>query len=305
MMYRFPVALAFLIFCVVVSAQEWVEQDDVEYNCGTINAILADYGRHAFARYEGQVASVKDIFERVFPYCPDADVSESEVAEADAGGDATDRAAETPEDGRFSFSSSADGQQPALGPITLPKGLYHFTLVTTDAISVEPITLSDDCGFDFLFKKMRSRKGKASSGIHNLFAAETDCDLILQVQHVQEEWTLDIKRVDPDRPPAIEIATGSYSVSSDDEGYQPVLGPIKVAAGTYTVTATTDDFFNVKPYPLSADCGLDPRLHILFLGPGEASEGAETVIEVESDCILLLDIEGLVDDWTLVFEMAS
>ena len=44
---------------------------------------------------------------------------------------------------------------------------------------------------------------------------------------------------------------------------------------------------------------------ILFLDPEEAAASAETVIEVESDCIVLLDVGGLMEDWTLVFEMAS
>ena len=304
-MFRFLVALALLALCIAVSAQEWVERDDVEYNCSTINAIIADYGQHDLARVEGRAASVKSMFKLIFPFCPAADAARSESAEADAGDETSGRAAVPSQDGRFSFASDSDGQQPVLGPIALPAGLYQFTLVAVDTIQVEPIPMSDDCGRDFKYGAMSSTRGKATSGIQKLYNAPADCDLIIQVKYTRSDWTLDIERVDPDRAPVMEIGADAVTFSSDEAGYQPVLGPITIAAGTYTVTATSDKFFDVMQYPLSSSCGLDSDMPILFLDPEEAAASAETVIEVESDCIVLLDVGGLMDNWTMVFEMAS
>ncbi len=94
-------------------------------------------------------------------------------------------------------------------------------------------------------------------------------------------------------------AENLYSFNSDEEGLQPVLGPLMLPAGVYVFTATTDGYMSVSPQSLSGDCGTDLRLSIFTLTRGDGSDGAQSVVEVEKDCEVLFEIGNTSERWML------
>lgn len=307
-MFRFSVALLLLSLCIVGSAQEWVEHEGLEYNCETIQQILEDYGAADLVRINGQIASVTNIFDLVFAPCPWSDVPN------DAGDEATEPSAATSapmapvievEDSLFSFNSVDDGQRPVLGPIALPQGLYRISVVTNDYIRLAPTTVVGDCGYDFQVKALNLRSGVASSGIQSLYEATSDCEVVFEIELIKGDWTIYVETVDRELAPTIELAAEMSRFSSAELGYQPIIGPVAISAGAYVFTVTTDDFFSVESYALSQDCGLDLGHHIFILGPGDASEGADSLVEVESDCIALLDVHTVDEDWVMDIKRVS
>ena len=99
--------------------------------------------------------------------------------------------------------------------------------------------------------------------------------------------------------------TALYSFSSDEAGLQPVLGPLSLPAAIYIFTATTDGFMTVLPQSLSGDCGMDIGLPIFNLMAGQAADGAQSVVEVEIDCDVLLEIGNTTESWMLEINKLS
>lgn len=99
--------------------------------------------------------------------------------------------------------------------------------------------------------------------------------------------------------------TALYSFSSDEAGLQPVLGPVSLSAGIYIFSATTDGFITVSPQSLSGDCGWDISLPVFSLFPSKAADGAESVVEVEKDCDVLLEIGNTNATWMLEINKLS
>lgn len=102
-----------------------------------------------------------------------------------------------------------------------------------------------------------------------------------------------------------ETSGSDYSFNSNDDGLQPVLGPITLSAGIHIFTATTDGYMIVSPTSLSGDCGSDLRYSIFSLSDGEGSDGAQSVVNAESDCNVLLEIGLAGEEWTLGIEKLS
>ena len=124
-----------------------------------------------------------------------------------------------------------------------------------------------------------------------------------------------IEIIFPACPPATDTATSEtttetdtsspealFSFSSDEDGLQPVLGPLTLPAGIYVFTATTDDYMIVKPESLSGDCGRDLKSSIFSISVGEGSQGAQSVVTAESDCSVLLEVDLVSEAWTLDIE---
>ncbi|MCY3780775.1 MAG: hypothetical protein OXG78_10740 [Chloroflexi bacterium] len=296
---------ALTLVSITSSAQEWIEHEGIEYNCDSLNAILDEYGDHDFARIGNQMASVRVFFTLIFPLCPLSGEAVDVIDESDEIAtveEASDRALPVVENSLYHFNSVDDGQRPVLGPITLPKGLYRFTAVTDDRINVRTPAENDDCGRDFLFSLIDVAPGLASFGLQELIEVESDCEIMLKVQVMWEAWTLDIESVEPETEPTLSFSAGSLAFDSDEAGYQPVLGPVAFAAGSYRVSVTTEDFFIVRPYPLSDDCGRDLDWPLIKVRPGEASRGVEALVVVESDCSAFLDIEWVDEEWAMDIE---
>ena len=307
-MFRFSIALLPLLLCIVGSAQEWVEREGIEYSCATIRLILEEHGDADFARIDGQIASVNEFFDVLFAPCLDSKVASEttgETAAPTSAAEAPPGSAIIVANSLYSFNNIDDGQRPVLGPLALQRGLYRITVITDDAIRLAPTTVGGDCGFDFKIKSMNLRTGVASLGIQSLYEAKSDCEAAFEVLYVADNWKIYIENVDPALDPVMELQADSVIISSDELGHQPIIGPIAVPAGAYTFTATTDDFFTVQSYALSQNCGLDMEQHIFLLGPGDASEGADSLVEVETDCIALLDVKSVDEDWIIAIKRLS
>ena len=300
--------LSIIIFIIVavstlVQAQDWVDQAGMKYNCEAINKIVAAYGDEDFSQSASTVSTtVADWFSGFFPACPIA--SEATSAEADGATPENTAATET-SDSDYSFNSGDDGLQPVLGPISLSEGIHIFTATTDGYMIVSPTSLSGDCGSDLRYSIFSFSDGEGSSGAQSVVNAESDCNVLLEVSLADEEWTLDIRQVTLENTPLIKTSDGNYSFNSIDDGLQPVLGPIFLSAGVHIFTATTDGYMIISPISLSGDCGSDLRYSIFSFSDGEGSSGAQSVVNAESDCNVLLEVSLADEEWTLGIEKLS
>ena len=292
-MLRFSVALVLLTLCVAVSAQEWVEHGGAEYNCNVLRGILAEYGDSDLSRSSGGVMTVAELFAVFFPSCPRDSVEvTSETSETGTSSQAA----------LFSFSSDEEGLQPVLGPIALPAGVYVFTATTGGYLSVAPQSLSGDCGFDLEVGIFHLSEGEGVDGSQAVVEVERDCNVLLGVSNNDDAWLLEIDSADD---LTVETVGASYSTSSALIGLQPVLGPLMLPKGVYVFTATSDGYLSVAPQSLSGDCGFDLEVGIFHLTSGEAADGAQSVVEVEKDCDVLLEIGNSGEAWQLEFNKIS
>ena len=167
------VMIVFLMSSTAFS-QDWVDQAGIEYNCEVLNKIVATYGHEDFLRSDGTVSTVADQFAFSFPACPIT----TETSDSD-----------------YSFNSTDEGLQPVLGPIFLPAGIYIFTATTDDYMSVRPTSLSGNCGSDLKYSIFSISPGEGSDGAQSVVTAESDCNVLLEIDNIDEEWTLDIEKV--------------------------------------------------------------------------------------------------------------
>lgn len=292
-MFRFLVALALLTLCIAASAQDWVEHGGTEYNCSVLNGILADYGDSDLSRSGDSLMTVGELFAIMFPRCPPAaDIKKGETVETDPSSSDT----------LFSFNSDEHGLQPVLGPLTLPAGVYVFTATTAGFMAVVPQSLSGDCGLDLKVAVFNLSQGQGDSGAQSVVDVEANCNVLFEIGNTTSRWTMDI--VAATELESVSV-TGSYSTASDNEGLRPVLGPLALAKGVYVFTATTKGFMAVVPQSLSGNCGLDLKVAIFNLSQGQGSRGAQSVVEVEVDCDVLLDVSNTTQDWTLDIKKSS
>ena len=136
----------------------------------------------------------------------------------------------------------------------------------------------------------------------------TECNLdgalqaIADITTSTEEATIDtLAEIDALISEA-RIACEGFTFSSEEYGLLPVIGPITIPEGIYRATATTPGFFITESTPLSDGCGRDVERSWFILSAGEATEGAQVVIEVESDCELLLEISTATESWLIELE---
>lgn len=293
-MLRFLVVLALFSLCVVANAQDWVEHDGAEYNCRVLNGILADYGDSDLSRSGDSVMTVREWFALMLQNCPpNTDTATSETpVEIDASSSHT----------LFSFSSDEHGLQPVLGPLAFPAGMYVATLTTEDYMTVDSEVISGECGSDLSYFLIGISAGEGTKGAQNVFEVESDCTVMFDVGLVGETWTLEVISAYA----LTSFSTSdSYSFNSDNEGLQPVLGPISILKGHYIVTATTEGYMIVDSKILSGECGSDLSYSLIGISAGEGAKGAQNVFEVESDCLVLFDVGLSDEDWTLEIERVS
>ena len=300
-MNRLFVMVIIFLMSLTSFAQDWVDHAGAQYNCEAINKIVAAYGDEDFAQSAGTVSTVADWFGWFISACPIT--SEAASVEADeASSEAT--AATEISDSDYSFNSNDEGLQPVLDPISLSEGIYIFTATTDGFMIVSPTSLSGDCGSDLRYSISNISAGEGSDGAQSVVQAETDCNVLLEIGNTSKAWTLDIRHVTLENSVVIETSDGSYSFNSNDDGLQPVLGPISLSEGIHVFTATTDGFMIVSLTSLSGDCGSDLRYSISNISAGEGSDGAQSVVQVETDCNVLLEIGNTSKAWTLDIERA-
>ena len=119
-------------------------------------------------------------------------------------------------------------------------------------------------------------------------AADTELEPLALLQAIKE---------------AVDEALSSCSdhvYTSEEEGRQPVLGPIALEAGLWRVTLDTTGFFIASLTALDGTCetrGFGGMYNIMQ-GQGD---NAQTLIESEG-CEALIEISNVTADWTLEFE---
>ena len=98
----------------------------------------------------------------------------------------------------------------------------------------------------------------------------------------------------------ISACSESYSFS-DDGGFPRVLGPISLSEGFYMFTMTTNGAGRVSPTALSENCGSDLSSTIINISKGAGARGAESLVTVEADCDVFLQLSNLTvaEAWTL------
>ncbi len=91
---------------------------------------------------------------------------------------------------------------------------------------------------------------------------------------------------------------------SDDGGFPRVLGPLMLPEGIYIFTMTTDGAGRIFPIALSEDCGGDLDATIMSITKGAGSRGAESLVRVEADCPVFLELSNLTvtEAWTLAIK---
>ena len=200
--------------------------------------------------------------------------------------------------GGYFFSSGEAGEEPVLGPLFLPRGVYHYKAVAVD-MRVWPICLSGDCGDDLEY--LRSWSVMNSTGDYNatrgrsVIEIEADCTVLFDIRNVDGEWALEI--VPAEEMPATGMLVGGYSFSGED-GELPVLGPVFLPRGIYMFTADAGTLL-VKMTSLSGDCVDDLKAYLKSpLYPDEDGLSRE-VVAVEADCYVLIDVRAEEAGWTI------
>jgi hypothetical protein len=96
------------------------------------------------------------------------------------------------------------------------------------------------------------------------------------------------------------VACTGLNFSSEQDGMQPVIGPVEIPEGIYRVTATTEGGIISKIDVLSGECG-GYGGSLVSAPKGQANNGAQVVFE-SAGCEALVSITLSTDAWTLAFE---
>ena len=297
---RLSVVISLVLVSAITVAQDWVEQSGQEFNCDVLTGILEDYGEREMVRAGARTMTVKEMFAALFfPSCPAAGEATETASKASAAGVALDATA--PET-LFSFSSAEHGLQPVLGPLSFPAGIYVFTASTNGFLALSPNMLSDNCGWDLQTYIFNLTMGRATQGAQSIVEVESDCDLLLEIDNATETWQIEI--VPAQSLDSIPLGD-NFATNSGASGLRPVIGPLSMSAGLYVFTAATDGFMALMPQTLSEDCGWDLETPIFNLSMGKAKDGAQSVAEVDSDCLVLLEIGNTTDSWLLEINKLS
>ena len=103
---------------------------------------------------------------------------------------------------------------------------------------------------------------------------------------------------------AARIECGGMIFTSEEEGLQPVIGPVELPEGMYRATLTIDGMGVVELDVLDGSCGDSIGMPVfMVLDMGGAPDGAQTVVESEG-CEALISFSSVTfaHNWTLEFE---
>lgn len=102
---------------------------------------------------------------------------------------------------------------------------------------------------------------------------------------------------------AAKIECSGLSFNSEDEGMQPLIGPITLPEGMYRATLTIDGMGMVSMESLDGNCGEDqfglPLFMVMEMGE---SETQALVDAGGGECLIKFENVTMVDEWTLTFE---
>ena len=193
----------------------------------------------------------------------------------------------------LAFDSATSGQQPVLGPLNLPSGIYRVTVATNGFFiaHLEAASGKCDAGFGGLFNLS---SGQAKGGASALLTSD-QCSALVSISNVTDAWKLQFQQITDATP---KITRLRFDNASD--GTQPVIGPLDLPSGTYRVRVVTNGFFIAHLDAVSGIC--DAGFMGLFnLSSGQANNGAETLLH-STDCVGLIAISNVTEPWTLEFQ---
>jgi hypothetical protein len=102
---------------------------------------------------------------------------------------------------------------------------------------------------------------------------------------------------------ALDADCRGKAFSREQDGANPVLGPINFENGVWRATFTTERFGAVGFETLEGDCDTE-RTELLFnVFEGEAAEGVQERFRTDGQCQALINISNTSGDWTLTFEL--
>jgi hypothetical protein len=140
---------------------------------------------------------------------------------------------------------------------------------------------------------------------------DVDCDLDLDKSFIQDKFDEAIASDDLLEGmrefrmflTALDADCRGKSFSREQDGANPVLGPINFENGVWRDTFTTERYGAVGFERLEGDCDLE-RTELLFnVFEGEAVEGVQERFGTEGQCQALINISNTSGDWSLVFEL--
>ena len=198
------------------------------------------------------------------------------------------------EDAGLEFSSVVDGQEPLLGPITLPGSIYIVSLESDGFASAKFEALSD-CDGDMAYgMNIYQDEGKVQERLD----IETDCRLTIQLD-ASNGWELSIEKLSyvSGQSSAVESDDTALKFSSSVDGQEPVLGPITLPGSIYIVSLESDGFASAKFEALS-DCDGDMAYGMnIYQDEGKVQER----LDIETDCRLTIQVDAS-NDWELSIE---
>lgn len=99
----------------------------------------------------------------------------------------------------------------------------------------------------------------------------------------------------------LEEACLGLGYSSNEEGLQPVIGPVPIPSGVYRATFTTTGFGIVDVEAVSGTC--ETGFGSLFnVSQGQADDGAQNTLTASDSCMALIQVSNTREPWTLEFE---
>jgi hypothetical protein len=137
-----------------------------------------------------------------------------------------------------------------------------------------------------------------------------DCDLDLDQDFLREEFDAALAQDDlleglrefRQFLTALDADCRGKAFSREEDGANPVLGPINFDNGVWRATFTTGRFGAVTFDVLNGDCDFE-RTELLFnVFEGEATEGAQQRFRTDGQCQALISVSNTSGDWALQFE---
>lgn len=102
---------------------------------------------------------------------------------------------------------------------------------------------------------------------------------------------------------AARVECGGLAFNSDDEGMQPVIGPVEIPEGLYRVTFTVNGMASVDIEAVEGDCEVDGFMGLFFSMEMGGVEGAQALFESDGcEALIMFSAVMLADEWTLDFE---
>lgn len=141
--------------------------------------------------------------------------------------------------------------------------------------------------------------------------ADVDCDIDLDKSFIQDKFDEAVNGDDLLEGlrefrlflTALDADCRGKSFSREQDGANPVLGPINFENGVWRGTLTTERYGAVGFETLEGDCDTE-RTEVLFnVFEGEAKDGVQQRFRTDGQCQALINISNTSGDWTLIFEL--